>query len=167
MRVSFPGIEVDVEPVAGKGRQAERAAVAIIASRNFPGMHIEHDPDGAPRLSGAGQVHISISHGAGFAALSWGNEAHGIDIEAPREQLTRVARKFVAPGEEAGSLASLLRLWTAKEAVYKAARTPGLSLTDIIVSADMAAAGERRYRLHYFNLGDSLLCAAVKAGEIK
>lgn len=167
MRLSFPGITVDIEPLAASGRPAERDAVDKLASRNFPGAHIEHDPDGAPRLAGIDGVHISISHGAGFAVLSWGNVAHGIDIEAPREQLRRVARRFVAPGEEAGSLTSLLSLWTAKEAVYKAARTPGLSLTDIVVSADLAMTGERSYRLYYSAVAGAMLCVAVALDRVK
>ena len=45
----------------------------------------------------------------------------------------------------------LVKCWTAKEAVYKAARTPGLGLTEIEVSADFsrADARENRYALSY------------------
>ena len=61
-----------------------------------------------------------------------------------------MAPRFLAPGEDVSlDLSYLLRMWTAKEAVYKAARTPGLGLDEIYVSGSRATARGIGYRLDY------------------
>lgn len=136
-------------PIAGKGREAERSAVASLLSELFGDLPEEsqilcHREDGSPYLVSYGG-YISVSHGGDIAILVRNEHSPvGIDIESPRSQLLRVRRKFVGPrdcpreeGEE--ELDWLLRLWTAKEAVYKAALTPGLPLADIAVVAPDSA----------------------------
>ena len=51
----------------------------------------------------------------------------GIDVEAHRPKITRIATRFLHPSENyAQTMASLTQIWTAKEALYKAYRTPGI-----------------------------------------
>ena len=60
----------------------------------------------------------------------------GVDIEQWREQLVRVAPRVLSESEMAVYGASsdlLLRAWTMKETLYKAALTPGLDFRRDIV----------------------------------
>lgn len=70
----------------------------------------------------------------------------GVDSETARPQLLRVAGKFINHTESAyipQLISTLLQAWTAKEAVYKAALTPGLGLTEITLTPDMRTATAR------------------------
>lgn len=109
-----------------------RNAVAnLIASRLGPQVRLLHDPEGAPLLAGS-NLNISVSHSRNFAAIMLHPSLRcGIDIEEPRPaQLERVRTKFLSPAEQVSTL-NLLRAWTAKEAVFKAAGIPGLGLSMI------------------------------------
>lgn len=95
---------------------------------------------------------ISISHSSSTLALAVATSSSvtiGIDIEAPRRQLERTASRFLSVDEKsrlatlidpAERIDFLLRCWTAKEAVYKAARTPGLPLAAIVTDRDFLTA---------------------------
>lgn len=114
--------------IAPGGRQA----VSELLRRRFgDGVRLVHDADGSPRLVGA-DAEISISHSRRYAALMVSTAGRcGVDIEEPRlEQLDRVRTKFLTPDELAAGV-DLLSAWTAKEAVFKAAGTPGLGLSMI------------------------------------
>lgn len=173
MTIHHHRITIAVKPVdygPQSPRERERAAVSAILSTLAPELALAHLPSGAPVLVGSPDAPgISISHGGGMAAVAIGPHDHafGIDIEAPRPKLLRVARKFLSPDEMslAGSdLIAHLRYWTAKEAVYKAALTPGLPLTDIAVNlaGSTAAACGITYSLIRHDIDPGLLlCLAV------
>ena len=121
-----------------------------------------HYEDGAPYVDTHPDIPISISHSDTTCALAIARGGHrciGIDIERPRMQLRRVAARFLTDDEypklclldEDRQLDHLLKKWTAKEAVYKAARTPGLGLKEIQVSDDFSRAETpgQAYRLSY------------------
>lgn len=110
------------------GRQAVQEILREVLGAD---VRLVHDPDGAPLLVGS-DLHISISHSRNYAAVMLSAEGHcGIDIEEPRlEQLARVKSKFLTPAELAAGV-DLLTAWTAKEAAFKAAGTPGLGLSQI------------------------------------
>lgn len=80
-------------------------------------------------------MHISVTHCRSLAAMALSHISEiGIDAEVWRPQLHRVAHKYLAPSELskwATTPRLLLLAWTIKEAVYKAARTPGLPLHSI------------------------------------
>lgn len=132
-----PTITVFCLPVAetteenSSRRTRERAAVAEIVARVFgQAARIGHYPDGAPLIEGR-EENISVSHSTRTAALavSTGKAPIGIDIELYRSQLDRVAPRVFSPDElpyYSESEHRLLTGWTLKEAIYKAARTPGL-----------------------------------------
>lgn len=78
---------------------------------------------------------ISISHGAGIIALavSKTDRLIGVDVEEPRLQLLRVYPRFLRSEERPAEITvqTLLPLWTAKEAAWKASSTQPPSLIDI------------------------------------
>ena len=94
-------------------------------------------PEGAPELS---QNYCSFSHTQHYAVAVVGQQSIGVDIEVHRPKIERIAKKFVHKEEEVhllktNPIAWLTRLWTAKEAIYKAMRQPGISLAEEIVVA--------------------------------
>lgn len=118
---------------------AEKAAEKLLLQEAFPGMRhlaIGHHPSGAPYLAlPDGQrpddtplPAISISHSREIAVLAVAPHGTrvGIDTETAdrSEQLTRLAPRFLSPGQMAywgTQPASLFWAWTIKEAAYKAA----------------------------------------------
>lgn len=142
-----------------------RRAVSELISRYLgPDVRIVHDDDGSPRLVGS-DLNVSVSHSRSFAAvmLSPGCRC-GVDIEEPRlDQLARVRSKFLTPAElEAG--VDLLEAWTAKEAVFKAAATPGLGLSmiDTLSLPGFALLPDgRRFRLSTVVTADYTLTSAL------
>ena len=135
--VSIPaeGVEIYLAPIVTDGnrhsrRDAEKAATARLVTTLFgTGATVAHNPDGAPLLilpDGATAPEISISHSILTVALAVGRAGSpiGIDIEQPRQQLVRVARRFLAPEETAIHGAS-----------EEAAGIAGLTLADIRLDA--------------------------------
>ncbi len=103
--------------------------------------------------------HLSLTHAGGvaFAVVAAGDATvvigTGVDHEPWRTPDPRMARFFLAPGEQATAL-GLLRAWTVKEALYKA--VPGnaeVTLLDIELDDPDAssgwATGPRAERLRY------------------
>ena len=102
------------------------------------------EDSGRPRM---GNAFCSLSHGGGWVAAVRGNRPVGVDVEGATERLNRARRKFVGSADQpilnhfGDNLNTLCRLWTAKEAVFKAFGTGVDFLTGIEwneVSADGA-----------------------------
>lgn len=142
-------------------REAEKAAVENIITSTFGNSAtLSHAADGHPTLIVDGRdLTISISHCADEAVVAVSDEDSpiGIDIETAREQLRRVAARFLtdAESDRCRSLHDLLRAWTAKEAVYKAALTPGLALREIHIDSDGHAATARGIRFSLERIADT------------
>jgi len=141
-------------------RSREREAVERIASA--AGIEIGHDADGAPIVEGA---YVSVSHSMGLAVVAIDRSRPvGIDAEDWRDALWRVRQKFLSEAEinAFADEESLLRAWTAKEAVYKAATAPRPQMLEIECSADMrtATAGGMRYALRSWLEGSTRLTLA-------
>lgn len=132
MHIKSDGVEISIIPIAASAqpmREAEREAVSRLVEAAFgSGAVLTHSAAGAPLVDGVEDGRVSVSHGAGYAALAVcaAGRRVGIDVESPREQLRRVVRRILSPAEaailpdaEACDIALLLRIWTAKEAVYK------------------------------------------------
>lgn len=140
------GTEIYISPIEGDSpgritaRLRERATVAHMIGQIFGhGAQLTHDSYGAPILEGFSGVELSISHGAGKCVVAVRRDGVriGVDIECWREQLTCIARRFLTPDEYdryGDSPESLLRCWTAKEAVFKAAGCPQLTISAIEVT---------------------------------
>lgn len=158
---------VYLTPITATGNDSrserEQAASRRLLSTVFGENAVkDHHADGAPFIIGREDTAISISHSASTFLLAVGKNGSpiGADIECQRPQLERVRQKFLTADEnrrrdriEDGNAGMdfLVKCWTAKEAVYKAARTPGLGLTEIEVTDDfrMADARGTRYALSY------------------
>lgn len=184
-------------------QSARRRLIAAVLGN---GIEISHHTDGSPYIvatpSSAATTPsltvrpISISHSPSTLALAVATSSTitiGIDVEAPRQQLERTASRFLSVDEKtrldslvdpAERIDYLLRCWTAKEAVYKAARTPGLPLAAIVTdrdfhtatiisspsaeSADSATAAPcRRYALTYRHLPTSETLCIAKTEKLK
>lgn len=150
----------------------ERAAIASLINQVFgPTAILSHTSNGAPFITD-NPTRISISHGAGLAILAISPDTPiGIDVECWRDQLLHVAHKFLTPAEQASFATDrtmLLKAWTAKEAVYKAASTPGLSLTDIHLDlsgnpAQASISGtDRTYTLHHIGQFPIIITLALQ-----
>lgn len=154
---------IEYAPIAEPGdrasrRQAERDAVMQLLRKRFGAeVSLVHDADGAPSVEGF-HGHISISHCAGIAALAVNDTRRiGIDVERLRSQLHRIKSKYLTAREipEYTTTRQLLQIWTAKEAVYKAAGIPGLPLAaiEVLPPADWAIVttaegGVRRFKIY-------------------
>lgn len=146
---------------------AERRAVTEMVAELFGSRAMYgHTPDGAPTVTipGIDAPCISVSHGAGMALLAVAAHPIGIDIESPRDQLSRVASRFVNQGELTGptTVDALLHVWTAKEAAFKAAGLTGLTLIDLRLEGDtvITPAGTR-FSISHHRLGDALIAVAI------
>lgn len=119
-----------VERHEGDSRaDAERRAVRRLVDHAFGcEAQIGHLPSGAPYIIGS-DISISLSHSRSHAAIALSpSHTVGVDVEEQRPQLARVAPRVLSDDELAqySSPELLLRAWTLKEALYKAALTPGL-----------------------------------------
>lgn len=121
----------------GLRRDSERDAVRRLVSEVFGSDAVlEHDEFGAPSIVGF-DGSISISHGAGYVLLAVNRDAPiGIDIEAYRPSLPYISSRFMTAGELAEygcSPRMILWAWTAKEALFKAAGNPELTMSSIFM----------------------------------
>lgn len=131
----YDDITLGITPIeADPGRtrtEREHAAVGAIIARFFGAEAIVgHRDTGAPYLVGREDISLTVSHSRDYAAVAFSTRRTiGVDIEQWREQLLRVAPRVLSESEMAVYGVSsnlLLRAWTMKEALYKAALTPGL-----------------------------------------
>lgn len=168
------GAKIAIEPIvhlSDRPLEDARSAALRALRRLDPRIAgVGHYPDGAPMpMDEAGRelqgVYISISHSHRLAAAAISDRPVGIDIEQPRQQLTRVATRFLTPEQLAGLRMRLPMLaigWTVKEAVFKLARTPGLSLTDISLDTESHLPDGRPYSISSVWLrGHALTVATV------
>lgn len=148
-------------PLDGAGRAAERAAVARLFAEVLE-SGVGHYDDGAPYAVGREDVAVSVSHGAGMAVLAVSSGGPvGVDIESVSRvaQLGRVASRFVGPDDDPSL--TLLELWTAKEAVYKAVRRAGLPLVSIAVTKTIPGTGRATVAGNTLSLSWSLVDEGV------
>lgn len=152
-------------------RNTEIQAVNRLA-RQATGLNTDvcHHTDGAPYIPGF-DGHVSVTHGASMAIMSVSHNCRtGIDAECWREQLVRVAPRFIRPEEMSVHAASpdcLLRAWTSKEAIFKALGISGITLIDIclpdriegLVTVSVDGHGTKDISLTFF--GDMPVCVAL------
>lgn len=148
----------------------EEAVAALLEAAFGPGTQRSHRSDGSPYIAARPDVEISLSHCRTAAVLAVApaeNGRIGVDIEQPREQLRRVARRFLSVEEQERhtTIEALQRAWTIKEAVYKAAAIPGLALAADIhlpTSAEpRACCRGRSYALTTIPYADTLVTLAT------
>ncbi len=122
-----------IMPEGGARHEREEKTISDIISAVFgPGCRRLHNDCGAPYVvdNEGHPIHISISvsHSRTIGAVCTAPQGCllGMDVEEERPQLARVAQRVMSPQEYAHYSTlphGLLRAWTMKEALYKAART--------------------------------------------
>lgn len=141
-------IGVKVEEVFGEvfssGKLWDEMALQIFCEHGADSFReIGHFPDGAPYISGL-PARISLTHTKGLLAVAFlpktpeadlalfnPRTSMGIDAERiDREQVLKIREKFLSE-EELGivndkDILKNIIAWTSKEALYKAALTPGI-----------------------------------------
>ncbi|MCM1347977.1 MAG: 4'-phosphopantetheinyl transferase superfamily protein [Firmicutes bacterium] len=142
-----------------------RTERALLDEAFGAGVELGHDAYGAPFVKGfAGSVSLSHCEGLCVLAVCRSNDV-GVDVERWREQLRRIAPRFLLPTEmvRCGSEPdNLLKCWTAKEAVFKAAGVPGLAIGEIAVDLQQSEAllkSGRKFNVKF--LGEFPLITAV------
>ena len=93
-----------------------------------PEIH-QYDQDGAPFLTDG--RYLSITHTKNMAAIAISVFPVGIDLEHYQEKIKKIATRFLHKEEskdhsKTDNIEFLTQIWTAKEAIYKAFRTPGI-----------------------------------------
>ena len=93
-----------------------------------PKLH-QYDKIGAPYLTDG--RFISVSHSKDIAAVVISSTSVGIDLEYYKDKIKLVASRFLHPSEfekpdEIDEIEYLTQIWTAKEALYKLYKKPGL-----------------------------------------
>ncbi|MDE6859121.1 MAG: 4'-phosphopantetheinyl transferase superfamily protein [Duncaniella sp.] len=145
-RIYMTSIPADDRP---RRAREEESKLTLLREAFGDTTELSHDRFGAPYLCSHPGTHISLSHSTDTCVLAVSDTPIGVDIENWRPQLSRVAKKFLTPdelerleslAEESHKTSFLLKMWTAKEATFKASQQSDLVLSEISVSADMAQA---------------------------
>ncbi len=110
-------------------RRGYLAIRQLLKQLNIEPKTHQYDALGAPYLTDG--RFLSLSHTKTFAAVVLSDVAVGIDIENYQEKIVRIAPRFLHASELTSSQAvedipRLTQIWTAKEAIYKALRIPGI-----------------------------------------
>ena len=121
----FPHRDVAVLPPA---RQLEHWCVdQAFHAIGQPNLRIAHNADGKPEAVGRPEIHVSIAHHSTsdgcWAAVACSESPIGIDVEAERDQLQRIAPRFLSETERAAlgaSPSTLAPAWAIKECMFKA-----------------------------------------------
>ena len=161
-------------------RKANHLRRQFLASRKLiglinPDLRISYKED-IPILSD--NRNISISHSDEIVTVLISKEnGIGVDVEKINNKVHSVASKFLSSNEirffgKAPSTRQLIRAWTAKEAVYKALRKPGINFSDNIIldkfndkakSANakfISSDQETTFKLYFYDLDDYCLTIA-------
>ena len=136
------------------GRQGYLAVRSALVSLGISLKDLTSNEEGVPQLVAG---FCSLSHSDLYATAVYSKEQVGIDIEAYRPKILRIAKKFAHNNEltflnELDQMKALTRLWTAKEAIYKALKKAGLSFSEQI-------------EVMPFDLNDNSGCAKVYLQE--
>ena len=119
-----------------EARRAEWLAVRLLVKELFgPECEVAYHPTGRPYLKGS-NIHISISHTKGFAAIAYHCYAPiGMDIEYLSSRVERIAPRFTTQveasyidvhDEHARQMYHLIN-WSAKETLYKLFDSPSMA----------------------------------------
>jgi len=161
-------------------RKANHLRSQFLASRKLiglinPDLRISYKED-IPILSD--NKNISISHSDEIVTILISKEnGIGVDVEKIKNKVHSVASKFLSSNEigffgRDPSTRQLTRAWTAKEAIYKALRKPGISFSENIIldefndkaqSANakfISSDQETTFKLYFYDLDDYCLTIA-------
>jgi len=116
----------EIEHFKSEKRKQEWIAVRLLHEYLMPNSQaeIEYTEHRKPFLSDDHPSHISISHSADLVALMMHDTLEvGMDLEAVRENIQVVRKKFLSADEKAfcsiDEIEKLIVMWSAKESIYK------------------------------------------------
>jgi 4'-phosphopantetheinyl transferase len=116
-------------------RQREFIAVRLLKNRIFGKPPIYYNTIGAPYISK--DTFISISHSNNMVGIATSVSFIGLDLEPIDNKVHRVKDKFLSLQEKqlfnTDSTVELIRIWSAKEALYKLSGEKGLLFSENLV----------------------------------
>tara|TARA_B100000963_G_C22579739_1_gene650230 strand:+ start:982 stop:1599 length:618 start_codon:yes stop_codon:yes gene_type:complete len=168
-----------LETRKGKKSREYFLAVRKILKNENPELFIKYDLNGKPHLNN--QKGISISHSNEIVAICISNEKDfGIDVQHKTDQVFKIQNKFLSEIEskflaKKNDPESIIKVWSAKESIYKALGKQGVSfLNDIeietIIDKDIFRAGYYRkgnikikFDLDFLCMEEYIICYAKKS----
>ena len=142
-------------------------------------LAIEYDSKGKPYLNK--EKGISISHSNEIVAIGISNEIDfGIDIQYKTDKIFKIKSKFLSKNEskfldKTNDLESLIKVWSAKESIYKALGKEGVSFSNDleinpINNKDLFRAGyykkdniKIKFDLDFLFIEEYIICHAKKS----
>ena len=142
-------------------------------------LTIEYDSKGKPYLNK--EKGISISHSNEIVAIGISNEIDfGIDIQYKTNKIFKIKNKFLSKNEskffeKKNDLESLIKVWSAKESIYKALGKEGVSFSkdleiDTVNDKDLFRAGyykkdniKIKFDLDFLFIEEYIICHAKKS----
>ena len=167
-----------------KIRKAKNSREYFLAARKLlknedSDLTIDYDSKGKPYLNK--QKGISISHSNEIVAIAISNEIDfGIDIQYKTHKVFKILNKFLSKNEskfldKTNDLESLIKVWSAKESIYKALGKEGVSFSndleiDIINDKDFFRAGyyrkdniKTKFDIDFIYIEEYIICYAKKS----
>ena len=134
-------------------RKVEKLATrALLKSTPYGESELCYHSNGQPYLSGSNEF-ISISHSGNLVVIAISSEPVGVDVEKQRNISPRHGKSFVNETEmqrfvdDNNSSQEFLRIWTVKEAAYKAAPDKVPVVTGIAVTERLLLNDYIQYRI--------------------
>jgi len=164
-----------------KGNKSKEYFLAVrkLIKNEDPEIIIKYDLNGKPYLNT--QKGISISHSNEIVAVGISNEIDfGMDVQYKTDKILNIQNKFLSYNEKQNlgdtpGLESLIKLWSAKESIYKALCIKGVSFSndleiDIKKNKDLFKVGyykkdnnKIKFDLSFFNIDEYTVCYANKS----
>lgn len=127
-----PSEKIKVQNFKSIKRQRELLAVRILKKELFGKHEILYSNLGAPYIKD--EDFISISHANNVVAIAISKSRVGLDLEPVNDKIHRVKHKFLSESEskifDTSSTLDLIRVWSAKEALYKLSGENGLIFSE-------------------------------------
>ena len=154
-------------------------AVRKLLENEDPELTIDYDLKGKPFLNK--QKGISISHSNEIVAIGISNEIDfGIDVQFKTDKVFKIQSKFLSQMEskffeKKNDLESLIKVWSAKESIYKALGKEGVSFSndleiDTINEKDLFRTGyykkdniKIKFDLDFICIDEYIICHAKKS----
>ena len=157
-------------------RKGYLAIRKLLKNHDIDPLAHKYDKNGAPYLTDG--RHLSISHTKDLAAIAISSQPVGIDLEYYQEKIIRIAPRFLHLKESLDlnmnkNIHYLSQIWTAKEALYKVNRKPGINFkTQLLIDPIEANSKEgigsvfyknriKKYKLHIRYFDNCCLSLAI------
>ena len=163
----------------GKNSKEYFLAVRKLLENEDPELTIDYDLKGKPFLNK--QKGISISHSNEIVAIGISNEIDfGIDVQFKTDKVFKIQSKFLSQMEskffeKKNDLESLIKVWSAKESIYKALGKEGVSFSkdleiNTVNDKDLFRAGyykkdniKIKFDLDFLFIDEYIICHAKKS----